>query len=190
MNTLIIKIITLIILIINFQLIIAQDIHFSQFNNSPLNLNPALIGDFNGEFRFVGNQRTQWSSVTAPYTTFSISADAKQVFDSPIGAGFSIYNDETGDSDFRTTQIGLGGSYMIYLKDSSQTLTFGLQPVFVQRSINYNKLQFDNQYNGAVFDANLSNGENFGNSGKVISTSIQVLIGIINLLNENLFRQG
>jgi type IX secretion system PorP/SprF family membrane protein len=144
----------------------SQDIHFSQFNNSPLNLNPGLIGAFEGEFRFVGNQRTQWSSVTTPYSTFSISADAKRIFKSPFGVGLSVYNDKAGDSDFSTTQIGLGGTYSIYLKDSSQTLIFGVQPAFVQRSINYDKLQFDNQYNGSVFDENLGNGESFNNAGR------------------------
>ena len=90
----------------------AQDIHFSQFNNSPLNLNPGLIGVFNGDYRFVGNQRTQWSSVTTPYSTFGLSADANGLFGSPIGAGLSIYNDKAGDSEFGTMQIGLGASYL------------------------------------------------------------------------------
>ncbi len=147
-------------------MLIAQDIHFSQFNNSPLNLNPGLIGAFNGEFRFVGNQRTQWRSVTVPYSTYSISADAKSIFKSPFSTGLSIYSDKTGDSDFKTTQIGIGISYTLYLKDSTQTIIVGVQPAFVQRSINYNKLHFDNQYNGTVFDANLGNGENFQNSGR------------------------
>ena len=53
----------------------AQDIHFSQFNNSPLNLNPAQTGLFNGDWRFVGNLRNQWSSVPVPYRTFSLSTD-------------------------------------------------------------------------------------------------------------------
>ncbi len=144
----------------------AQDIHFSQFYNSPLNLNPALIGGFNGEFRFVGNQRTQWSSVTTPYSTFGLSADAKNIFNTPIGVGLSLYQDKAGDSEFSTLQVGFGGAYAIHLKDSTQTITLSGQPVFTQRSINYNKLQFDNQYNGVVYDANLGNGETFSNNGR------------------------
>lgn len=160
------KILLFIFSIFSTQLIIGQDIHFSQFNNSPINLNPALMGSFSGEFRFVGNHRTQWSSVTTPYSTYSLSIDAKDVYKSPFSVGFSIYNDEVGDSDFSTTQIGLGSSYSVYLKDSLQTIQFGLQPVFVQRSINYDRLRFDNQYNGSVFNPNLSNGENFNNAGR------------------------
>ena len=56
----------------------SQDIHYSQFYNSPLNLNPANTGMFDGDFRFAANQRTQWRSVTVPFSTFSLSADAFQ----------------------------------------------------------------------------------------------------------------
>jgi type IX secretion system PorP/SprF family membrane protein len=141
-----------------------QDIHFSQYDYSPLNLNPGLIGAFNGEFRFVANQRSQWSSVTAPYSTYGLSADAKNIFKSSASTGLSIYQDKAGDSDFSTFQVALGGAYAINI-DSSQTLNFGIQPTFTQRSINYSKLQFDNQYNGSQYDGSLSNGENFSNSG-------------------------
>lgn len=144
----------------------AQDIHFSQFYNSPLNLNPGLVGVFNGDFRLVANQRTQWSSVTTPYSTFGISADANRLFGSPFGAGLSVYQDKAGDSDFSTLQVALGGSYTIQLKDSSQSITLSAQPAFTQRSINYNELQFDNQYNGSSYDENLGNGETFTNTGR------------------------
>lgn len=151
--------------LLTFNSLQAQDIHFSQFYNSPLNLNPSLIGAFKGDFRFVANQRTQWSSVTTPYSTFGLSADANSVFNTPLGVGLSVYNDKAGDSDFSTLQVGLGGTYTIRLSDSTQSISFGVQPVFTQRSINYNNLKFDNQYNGNFYDANIGNGETFSNSG-------------------------
>ena len=52
----------------------AQDIHWSQINNNPIFQNPANTGNFEGDFRFVGNYKDQWRSVTVPFTTFSISA--------------------------------------------------------------------------------------------------------------------
>ena len=144
----------------------AQDIHFSQFYNSPLNLNPALIGSFNGEFRLVANQRSQWSSVTTPYSTYGLSVDAKRIFNSPIGTGLAVYQDKAGDGQYSTLQIALGTTYTIRLKDTTQTVSVGVQPAFTQRSINYNNLQFDNQYNGISYDPNLGNRENFNNDGK------------------------
>ena len=148
-----------------YNLSFGQDIHFSQFYNSPLNLNPALIGGFNGEFRFVGNQRTQWSSVTTPYSTYGLSVDAKNIYNTPIGVGISVYQDKAGDSEFSTLQISLGGAYTIRLKDSTQSITLSGQPAFTQRSINYDELKFDNQYNGSYYDGTLGNGETFSNSG-------------------------
>jgi type IX secretion system PorP/SprF family membrane protein len=143
-----------------------QDIHFSQFYNSPLNLNPALIGDFNGEFRLVANQRKQWSSVTTPYSTYGVSVDAKQILNTPFSTGLAVYQDKAGDGEYRTLQIALGGTYTIQLKDTAQSLSVGVQPAFTQRSINYANFQFDQQYNGIQYDPNLGNGENFSNDGQ------------------------
>ena len=114
-----------------------QDIHFSQFYNSPLNLNPSLVGGFEGDFRLVANQRSQWSAVTTPYSTYGLSVDASQIFNSPVGVGLSAYQDKAGDSDFSTFQIALGLSYTILLGDSSHGISLGAQPSFTQRSINY-----------------------------------------------------
>ena len=41
----------------------SQDIHFSQFYMSPLNLNPAMTGVMNGNIRLTGNYWNQWASV-------------------------------------------------------------------------------------------------------------------------------
>ena len=148
----------------------SQDIHFSQYNQSPLNLNPALTGVFNGEYRFVGNHRRQWASVTVPYQTFGLSVDAK----SPIkklpnlSAGLALYTDKAGDSDFGTTQVNLSGAYRIRLSsDSSQHIVIGIQSGVTQRKLNYNKLTFDSQYNGYQYDATLGNNEVFEKQQRV-----------------------
>jgi hypothetical protein len=51
----------------------AQDLHFSQFQNSPLNHNPALTGIFSGDQRFASYRR-QWFSAGG-YMTFTGSYD-------------------------------------------------------------------------------------------------------------------
>lgn len=143
-----------------------QDIHFSQFNNSPLNLNPGLTGNFIGDIRLVANLRNQWSSVTTPYSTYGLTVDANSIFSTSFNAGIGFYNDKAGDSQFSTLQIAPSLSYTFYLKDSTQTIIVGAQPTFTQRRINYNDLKFDNQYNGNIYDASLSNNENFSNEGR------------------------
>ena len=48
----------------------AQDLHFSQFFNSPLTTNPANTGFIpDANYRVGINYRSQWTSVPAPYTT-------------------------------------------------------------------------------------------------------------------------
>ena len=57
----------------------AQDIHFSQFYMSPLNLNPAMTGVMNCNIRLAANYRNQWASVLRDnaYRTYSVSYDQK-----------------------------------------------------------------------------------------------------------------
>jgi len=135
---------------------------------SPLNLNPAQTGNFDGAYRFVGNARRQWSSITIPYQTFGVSADAKNFLRKKnTGAGISLYHDKTGDSHFSTFQLNLAGSYTFKLsRNASQFLTLGVQGGFTQRRIDYSNLTFDNQYNGFYYDPNIPSTEIFENEGR------------------------
>ena len=57
----------------------AQDLHFSQFMNSPLTTNPANTGFMpDGDYRLGINYRNQWASVmTIPYKTMSAFGDVQ-----------------------------------------------------------------------------------------------------------------
>src|ERR1041385_6461227 len=55
---------------------VAQDPNFSQFFVSPLTLNPALTGKFNGDFRIAGNYRDQWPAISKAFVTSTASFDA------------------------------------------------------------------------------------------------------------------
>ena len=57
--------------------LLSQDIHYSQFYNAPLTLNPALTGIFRGDIRFQANYRNQWRSVPVDFVTFTAAADMK-----------------------------------------------------------------------------------------------------------------
>src|SRR5690606_29014833 len=59
----------------------AQDIHFSQFFETPLLRNPALAGIFTGDYRVQLVYRDQWGSVTDGYRTGSLNGEYKL----PIG---------------------------------------------------------------------------------------------------------
>ena len=143
----------------------AQDIHFSQFNASPQNLNPAQTGLFDGDWRFVGNHRRQWSVIPVPYSTFSLSTDTrlKTKLQNDVPAlGMIVNTDKAGDSKFTTTQVFATASYIKKLSsDSTNFISIGVQPGITTKSFNVNALTFDNQYNGDHYNAALGSGENF-----------------------------
>ncbi|MBI5219520.1 MAG: PorP/SprF family type IX secretion system membrane protein [Bacteroidia bacterium] len=146
----------------------AQDIHFSQFNASPLNLNPALTGGFDGDLRAIGNHKRQWMSFTNAYQTFSASVDARlnplKFGRSFIAVGLLFNTDKAGDAAFGTNQIKLSGSYNIMLtQDSALSGSIGINGGFNQHSINYNALTFGSQFDGNQFDPQLFHGETFNN---------------------------
>ena len=135
----------------------AQDIHFSQFDNSPLNLNPALTGNFNNDYRVVANHRNQWSSITVPYKTFSFSFDSRiaelPIKDTYAGAGILFNTDKAGDASFGTNQIKLSGAlHRLMKRDSSFVVSVGLNMAVNQNNINFNELYFGSQYNGSYYD--------------------------------------
>ena len=140
-----------------------QDIHFSQFNRSPMNLNPGLAGQFDGDYRLVANHRNQWRSVTKPYNTTGGSVDARQPLDlKNLGAGASIYTDKAGDSQLSTLQLNLAVSYLKHISnDSLHSISVGLQTGLTHRKINYEDLSFDEQYQNGIYNPNLGTGESF-----------------------------
>lgn len=152
----------------------SQDIHFSQFGATPLNYNPALVGDFDGDFRVGAAERNQWRSVTKPFQTANLFFDAKRWI-KPTGTNFGayVYHDIEGDSKFSTLTINLALSQSIKLnKDSTWFLALGAMGGISQRTIDYEALRFDNQYNGYLYDPNLANGETFQNEGRLFENVI------------------
>jgi type IX secretion system PorP/SprF family membrane protein len=143
-----------------------QDIHFSQFLSSPLNLNPAQTGFFRGSHRFILNHRNQWISVSKPYSTFSGSFDMqllKRKFKQDIiGIGIIFNSDRAGDAGMGTTQGSLSLSYTKSLnRRNNHFISFGLQGGAAQHRFDYTQLNFDNQYNGDFYEPNRFNGEYF-----------------------------
>jgi type IX secretion system PorP/SprF family membrane protein len=142
-----------------------QDIHFSQFNFSPLNQNPANTNLFDGDYRFVGNYKNQWPTVPVRYNTFSASAEmnfATLNNNDRVGGGLLFFFDKAGDSRFTSLQTAISFSYLYnFGKNSQHALVYGIQFGIVNRNFSYAKLNFDNQWNGDAFDPNTAVDENF-----------------------------
>lgn len=145
----------------------AQDIHFSQFYNSPLNLSPGLIGVHGGDIRFVGNYRNQWQSVPVPYLTFSGMYETKIQEDTRKNGYFSgavLFNyDRAGLSKLSMTNFGLNGSYTHKI-GASAFVTGGAHLSINQRAFRLDDLTFGKQFDGEVHNPNGATGENFDNT--------------------------
>lgn len=138
----------------------AQDIHFSQFGNSPLNLNPGLAGVFGGDLRFVGNFRQQWRTVPVPYTTFSGSVENKVYFDRKkynkfVTASLLVNYDKQGDLSLKSLQVGIPIALTLPV-GKSNFLTLGATPMFGQRAFDTDEITFDEQYRAGMFDPSAS----------------------------------
>ena len=144
----------------------AQDIHFSQFSQSPLTLNPALAGT-TVWIRAGMIYRSQWRAIhdpgvaATPYSTIGAAFDMKtkkrwirlgnatekyrQADDNGFGWGVNVFNDRAGDGQMGTLQANASLAYQIYMNEKNM-LALGFQGGIMQRSINFNKLYWGTQY--------------------------------------------
>jgi type IX secretion system PorP/SprF family membrane protein len=143
-------------LMLGFGSLFAQDRVFTQFYASPLTLNPALTGLFDGKYRVGAIYRDQWRGIlNQPYQTFSFGADLRlepfkmNLNKDRLGVGLMFFRDKVNSLDFSTTQIAISGAYHKSLDPStSQYLSGGFQIGLSQRNVNYENLTFQDQWNG------------------------------------------
>lgn len=152
----------------------AQDIHFSQFNDLPMVLNPALSGNMDGTIRAGTIYRNQWNSVSVPFESTGLYADfkAKPKFlnGKNIGWGVHYLNDRSGTGGLNENVFALSASYHHFIGEKqNQLITGGLSVGGFQKSVDLSKLNFQNQF---VFQT--------ANFGEVSSNEI--------LENNSLFR--
>ena len=132
----------IILFLISFNITNAQDVHFSQFNTDRINLNPSIIGSlFENDFRFSLQRRTQWGSVSVPFTSLSTTYEIKNILPK-INFGAQFLNDKAGDSKFTTNQINLAFSKNLYVFDYD-ILGVGAVIGVGQRSVDLTDLVFE-----------------------------------------------
>lgn len=151
--------------IFNFSFLIgfSQDIHFSQFAQSPLINNPASAGMMRGsDYRLIANQKMQWVSIGAQYSTSAISFDMpllkKNKKGSHMGLGLYAFTDKAGDSKFGKTQFSASVSGIVPLSNKSR-LSAGIETGIAQIAANLTNMQWGNQFNGLTYDPNATSNE-------------------------------
>jgi type IX secretion system PorP/SprF family membrane protein len=144
----------------------AQDVFFAQMDKSPLLMNPANTGFFNGSNRLGVNYRNQWKSITTPFTTTAAFYDIqllKQEKEDRLGLGLVFFSDKSGDVDLGLTQVSLSMAYEKLLTKENLFM-FGFQAGYAKRSFNFLKAKWDNQYVNNTYNPQILSGEANSNS--------------------------
>ncbi len=140
------------------QFCFGQDIHLSQFYTAQLNLNPALGGDYEGDYRLASNYRNQWRALGDPITTTTIAFDHKiHFYTDEIDAGIIIIQDQFSGFNLNTSKILLSGSYKRQIQ--ANVLRAGIQFGLVLKATDLTAQTFPNQwvYTDGIFDPGVDN---------------------------------
>jgi len=137
-----------------------QDLHFSQFMNSPLTTNPANTGFIpGGDYRIGINYRNQWSSIMAiPYKTMSAFGDAQLMQNQDntgwLGVGGVILRDVAGSGNLTSTKI-YGSIAYHQMINAGSLVSAGFNIGWSNKQINVTNLKFPDQFDGHFFDNKL-----------------------------------
>lgn len=143
----------------------AQDLHFSQYFNSPLLVNPANAGFIpDGDHRAGINYRNQWANIGNPYKTFSVFGDGQlfgERFENGwVGIGAALLRDVAGSGELTSTRAFASVAYHQAIGLGS-LVSAGFNMGYVNKRVDLTKLTFDRQWNGKFFDISAPSGEAF-----------------------------
>ncbi|MFZ9387295.1 MAG: PorP/SprF family type IX secretion system membrane protein [Chitinophagaceae bacterium] len=136
---------------------LSQDLHFSQYFNTPMLTNPANTGFIpDGDYRIGINYRNQWASVTPfPYKTMSAFGDWQTMQNSDntgwLGLGGVILRDVAGTSVLTSTKI-YGSVAYHQMINAGSLVSLGFNVGWANKRINTTNLTFPSQWNGKFFD--------------------------------------
>ena len=147
----------------------AQDPNFSQFFSSPLNINPALTANINADWRAIANFRNQWIGPASPYVTGTLSYDKKMFKNNfawkeegnILGLGGMLMYDRAMGGVVKSTYASANISYRVKLTSGETKHMFGagFGAIYGHRRIDFNGIDFEEQFTGYGFNTNLPTGE-------------------------------
>ena len=143
------------------------DIHFSQFYETAILRNPAMVGVFESDYKAGVMYRNQWSTITNPYQTAMLNAEGRFAVSHAssdfISVGLLGYYDKAGSVDQKITGVYPVLNYNLCLNSDNATfLSAGFTGGYLQYSFDPSKATFNNQYQNG-FDPNASPGETLPN---------------------------
>jgi type IX secretion system PorP/SprF family membrane protein len=129
----------------------AQDPNFSQFFVSPLTLNPALTGKFDGVVRAAGNYRNQWPSINNAFTTYTVSVDGgilknRIPENDQFGVGIMAFSDKAGNGVLQNNFLAISTAYHKALdEDGYHQIGLGFQGTYVNKRLDITRVKFEDQ---------------------------------------------
>lgn len=130
----------------------AQDPHFAQFYTFASQLNPGLVGNYDGSFRAAAIYRNQWASALKATGYQTIGADIDASFlegylrKSKLAVGVSVLNDRSGKTGLSYLNASISVAYhQGFGKNGNHRLSLGLQGAFIQKRID--EALFGDQFN-------------------------------------------
>ncbi len=122
-----------------------QSVHFSQFFNSPLYLNPANTGNCHEHYRVMNNTRSQAYTLTDPYTTISLGFDHHFFFrEEKFSGGVYVLHDYSGVGNLTTDEIMFSAAYHREIKQHN--FHAGFQFGYAMKTFSLNNLTFPEQF--------------------------------------------
>lgn len=128
--------------------VLAQDPGFSQFYASPLTLNPALTGKFDGQYRVAGNYRDQWPEISKAYITSTISLDMgilpNRISETDTwGIGVMAMTDKTANGLLTSNYLSISTAYHKGLDENGlHQIGVGFQGSYAGKRLDGGKLNF------------------------------------------------
>jgi type IX secretion system PorP/SprF family membrane protein len=154
-----IKIVLFAAMVFHAQVKAQVDPHFTQYYLQPMNINPALTGSIEGDYRVSAIWRSQYSN-----TLMTKGISGEVVSNKNANFGFNLLNETSNDKSYNFTNGYLSMAYtgVRFGKDDDHFLVMALQCGFINRRFDVTKLQFGDQWvSGIGYDPTVSSGEAF-----------------------------
>ncbi len=144
---------TLLLILISFYCFVgnAQDPHFSQFYASPLTLNPAFAGKFDGDIRVAGIHRNQWPTINKAFVTTSAAVDFR-IMKNHIaendtwGVGLMGFSDQSANGAVKFNYASVGTAFHKGLDEEGyHQIGAAFQGTYANMLINVTNLKFLDQ---------------------------------------------
>jgi len=159
------------------QLSAQTDPHFTQNYTYPMYINPAMVGQSDGDYRASAIYRSQWGAMGHPYRTTGLSADAATR--NNLAVGVNLLNQAAGDGGFNYFNAYASVAYtgVKFGKNENHHVIFAMQAGVLNRHVDQTKFKWGEQWNPITgYNASNPTSESFD---KTSATTLDMGTGVL-----------